>query len=65
MRQARRSRPAPRTHRVERPGGAAIADQGFTFDGRRKKHHEIYLGDPRRAASAKLRTILRQPVAES
>ncbi|MEE1622561.1 GyrI-like domain-containing protein [Zafaria sp. J156] len=26
------------------------------------KHHEIYLGDPRRAAPEKLRTILRQPV---
>jgi hypothetical protein len=25
------------------------------------KHHEIYLGDPRRAAPSKLRTILRQP----
>lgn len=27
----------------------------------RGKHHEIYLGDPRRANPAKLRTILRQP----
>jgi hypothetical protein len=27
------------------------------------KHHEIYLGDPRRAAPEKLKTILRQPVA--
>lgn len=27
------------------------------------KHHEIYLSDPRRAEPAKLRTILRQPVA--
>lgn len=26
------------------------------------KHHEIYLGDPRRTEPAKLRTILRQPV---
>jgi hypothetical protein len=25
-------------------------------------HHEIYLGDPRRAAPEKLRTVLRQPV---
>jgi hypothetical protein len=32
---------------------------GYTFAGR---HHEIYLGDPRRAAPEKLRTILRQPV---
>ena len=27
------------------------------------KHHEIYLGDPRRADPSKLRTILRHPVA--
>lgn len=26
------------------------------------RHHEIYLGDPRRAAPEKLRTLLRQPV---
>jgi hypothetical protein len=32
---------------------------GFGFAGR---HHEIYLGDPRRTSAAKLRTILRQPV---
>lgn len=25
-------------------------------------HHEIYLSDPRRTASEKLRTVLRQPV---
>jgi hypothetical protein len=29
------------------------------------KHHEIYLGDPRRSAPERLRTILRQPVARS
>ena len=28
------------------------------------KHHEIYLGDPRKTAPEKLRTILRQPVAD-
>lgn len=32
---------------------------GYQFAGR---HHEIYLGDPRRVPSEKLRTILRQPV---
>ncbi|MEZ5715554.1 MAG: GyrI-like domain-containing protein [Paracoccaceae bacterium] len=32
---------------------------GLTFGG---KHHEIYLGDPRRVAAEKLKTILRQPV---
>jgi hypothetical protein len=29
------------------------------------KHHEIYLGDPRRAKPEKLRTILRQPVSKA
>lgn len=28
----------------------------------RGKHHEIYVGDPRRAAPEKLKTVLRQPV---
>jgi hypothetical protein len=28
----------------------------------RGKHHEIYLGDPRKTAPEKLKTILRQPV---
>ncbi len=32
---------------------------GYTFAGR---HHEIYLGDPRKTPPAKLKTILRQPV---
>ncbi|HEX6290486.1 MAG TPA: GyrI-like domain-containing protein [Herpetosiphonaceae bacterium] len=29
---------------------------------RRGKHHEIYLGDPRRSAPEKLHTVLRQPI---
>ena len=29
----------------------------------RGKHHEIYLGDPRRSAPEKLRTLIRQPVS--
>jgi hypothetical protein len=33
--------------------------QQLTFNGR---HHEIYLSDPRKTASSKLKTILRQPV---
>jgi len=28
-----------------------------------RRHHEIYLGDPRRSAPEKLRTVLRQPIA--
>jgi hypothetical protein len=39
-----------------------VADQGFRMVG---KHHEIYLSDPRRVEPAKLRTILRQPVADA
>jgi hypothetical protein len=37
----------------------AIAAYGLRPRGR---HHEIYLGDPRRSAPAHLRTLLRQPV---
>lgn len=40
---------------------AFIHAHGGTFDGRKQKHHEIYLGDPRRAAPEKLRTVIRQP----
>ncbi len=40
---------------------AFIEAEGFE---RRGKHHEIYLGDPNKSAPEKLRTILRQPVAE-
>lgn len=36
-----------------------IHAQGAELTG---KHHEIYMGDPRRAAPDKLKTILRQPV---
>ncbi|MBZ5586969.1 MAG: GyrI-like domain-containing protein [Acidobacteriia bacterium] len=35
------------------------SENGYRYRG---KHHEIYLGDPRRAKPDKLRTILRQPV---
>ena len=36
-----------------------IAEQGLSPAG---KHHEIYLGDPRRSKPDKLRTVIRQPV---
>lgn len=39
-----------------------LPDHGLTFNG---KHHEIYLSDARRTEPAKLRTVLRQPVAPS
>jgi len=44
---------------IERMHGVA-AERGLRLTGR---HHEIYLGDPRRSAPERLRTILRQPVA--
>jgi hypothetical protein len=36
-----------------------IKDNGYELTG---KHHEIYLGDPRRSAPEKLKTIIRQPM---
>ena len=38
---------------------AFIAENGYEAAG---KHHEIYLGDPRKVAPEKLKTVLRQPV---
>ena len=38
-----------------------IHAQGGVFEGSGHKHHEIYLGDPRRAAPEKLKTVIRQP----
>lgn len=43
---------------------AFIRDRGYRFDGKKQKHHEIYLGDPRRAAPDKLKTVIRQPFSE-
>jgi hypothetical protein len=36
-----------------------MAGNGFEFNG---KHHEIYLGDPRKTQPEKLKTVIRQPV---
>jgi len=47
---------APTLHRLH---AEYLPGNGLTFNG---DHHEIYLSDPRRIASAKLRTVLRQPV---
>jgi len=44
---------------LERMHKEFIPAHGLRMTG---KHHEIYLGDPRRAAPERLRTILRQPV---
>ncbi|HVO41415.1 MAG TPA: GyrI-like domain-containing protein [Aggregatilineales bacterium] len=42
---------------------AWITAHGYDFHGA-GKHHEIYLGDPRRTAPDKLKTVLRQPVIQ-
>jgi len=39
-----------------------VKEHGYKMVG---KHHEIYLGDPRRAAPSKLRTIIRHPIAKA
>jgi hypothetical protein len=36
--------------------------QGYALRG---KHHEIYLGDPRRTAPEKLKTVIRQPIQKA
>jgi len=38
-----------------------IESQGGTFDGHSKKHHEIYLSDPRKAKPENMKTVIRQP----
>jgi hypothetical protein len=39
-----------------------VEEQGFQLRGR---HHEIYMGDPRRSAPEKLKTIIRHPVEKA
>ena len=41
---------------------AFVEEQGYALRGR---HHEIYLGDPRRTAPERLKTVLRHPVGEA
>jgi len=38
-----------------------IQKEGGTFDGHKKKHHEIYLSDPRKANPTTMKTVIRQP----
>ncbi|MDR0875151.1 MAG: GyrI-like domain-containing protein [Clostridiales Family XIII bacterium] len=41
-----------------------IAASGFRVDvSETRKHHEIYLGDPRKTAPEKLKTVIRYPIA--
>jgi len=37
-----------------------IQKEGGKFDGHRRKHHEIYLSDPRKANPSTMKTVLRQ-----
>lgn len=40
-----------------------ITDAGYKNDiSEKRKHHEIYLGDPRKTAPEKLKTVIRHPV---
>ena len=42
---------------------AFAEEQGYAADFTEKRfHHELYLGDPRRTAPEKLKTVLRHPV---
>lgn len=42
--------------------GEIMSSGGYAFAGR---HHEIYLGDPRKTPTEKLRTVIRQPVRQT
>ena len=44
---------------LERLHSEYMPEHDLTFNG---KHHEIYIGDPRRGDQAKMKTVLRQPV---
>ena len=41
-----------------------VADSGYKLDlSDKRKHHELYLGDPRKTSPDKLKTIIRYPIA--
>ncbi|MCL2504312.1 MAG: GyrI-like domain-containing protein [Coriobacteriia bacterium] len=43
-----------------------IAESGYRNDiSEGRRHHEIYLGDPRKTTPEKLRTVIRHPIARS
>ena len=44
---------------------AFLAENGLVSDYGARRHHEIYLGDPRKVAVEKRRTVLRIPVREA
>jgi hypothetical protein len=40
-----------------------IEEIGYSYDiAENRRHHEIYLSDPRKTASEKLKTIIRHPI---
>ncbi|MEN6418786.1 MAG: GyrI-like domain-containing protein [Clostridiaceae bacterium] len=42
-----------------------VAEQGYRNDmGKARRHHEIYLGDPRKTAPEKRKTVIRHPVVQ-
>jgi len=42
-----------------------VADSGYKLDlSDKRKHHELYLGDPRKTSPDKLKTIIRYPIAK-
>ena len=44
---------------------AFAAEQGYELNfSETRLHHEIYLGDPRRTAPEKLKTVLRHPICK-
>jgi len=47
---------------VERMRAFAVENGYEDLVGRGAKHHEIYMGDPRKANPAKLKTVLRHPI---
>lgn len=42
-----------------------LMEQGYELDmAGERRHHEIYLSDPRKAAPEKMRTVLRHPISK-
>ena len=42
-----------------------VADSGYRINlSEKRKHHEVYLGDPRKTSPDKLRTIIRYPIVK-
>lgn len=41
---------------------AFAEEQGYELDFGNRRHHEIYLSDPRKAVPEKCKTVLRHPI---